>query len=93
MEKNGIVYSSKCTRHINISYFFIADIIKKGELRVKYCPTEDMKADFFTKPLQGKPFIKFRDWIMNIQDDDTVATNYLEDHRSFFKEVHTSKEY
>ena len=52
-----------------------------------------MKADFFTKPLQGKLFRKFRYWLVNIQDGDTLATKYPEDHRSVLKEVQTSKEY
>ena len=52
-----------------------------------------MKADFFTKPLQGKLFRKFRDWLMNLQDDDTLDTKYPEDHMSVLNEVQTSKEY
>ena len=38
---------------------FINNLIKKGELQVKYCPTGDMIADYFFKPLQGKLFINF----------------------------------
>ena len=52
-----------------------------------------MKADYFTKPLQGKIFRKFRDWLMKIQDDDPLKTNYPEDHRSVLKEIYNSKEY
>ena len=43
LENNGRVSSSKRTGHINIHYFFITDIINKIELRVKFCPTEEMK--------------------------------------------------
>ena len=74
LENNGKGSSSKFIRHINIRYLFITDRIKRGELSVKYCPTEEMKADFFTKPLQGKLFRKFRDWFIKIQDDDPIAT-------------------
>jgi hypothetical protein len=66
LEKNGRASSSKRTRHINIRYFFVTDRISKGEVTVQYCPTGDMLADFFTKPLQGTPFRKFRDEIMNV---------------------------
>ena len=93
LEKNGRRSISKRTRHINILYFFITDIINKGELRVQYCPTKEMKAGFFTKPLQGKLFRKFRDWLMNIQDNDPLYTYYPEYHRSVLNEVQTSKEY
>jgi hypothetical protein len=31
---------------------------------VKHCPTKEMLANFFTKPLRGSLFRKFRDVIM-----------------------------
>ena len=70
MEKNGKLSSSKRTKHINIRYFFIQDRIKNGEITVKYCPTDQMLADYFTKPLQGAKFILFRDMILGINDID-----------------------
>jgi hypothetical protein len=68
LEQNGKRSSSKRTRHINIRYFFIADCIQKGQVNVEYCPTEDMVADIFTKPLQGSAFKKFRDAVLNVPD-------------------------
>jgi hypothetical protein len=64
LEKNGKKSSSKRTRALNIRYFFITDQIEKGILEVEYCPTGEMVADFFTKPLQGKLFEKFKTQIM-----------------------------
>eukprot|EP00957_Ditylum_brightwellii_P082864 6299933-Ditylum_brightwellii.AAC.1 len=58
--KNGKWSSGKNTRHINMRYFFIKDKIDSGELEVKHCGAEDMLADYFTKPLQGHLFRKFR---------------------------------
>jgi hypothetical protein len=52
LEKNGKASSGRCTRHLDIRYFFVTDPVKKGDLRIEYCPTGDMVADFFTKPLQ-----------------------------------------
>ena len=63
---NGTASSSKCTRHINVRYFFVANRVKQKELRIEYCLTQEMIADFFTKPLQGAQFLKFRDFIMNL---------------------------
>ena len=74
LEKNGRGSSGKRTRHINIRFFFIADRIKNGELRVEYCPTEDMIADYFTKPLQGSLFKRLRDTILNISDSTVSKT-------------------
>jgi hypothetical protein len=65
LEKNGRASSGKQTRHINICYFFVQDRVEAGEVSIQYCPTGNMIADFFTKPLQGSLFIKFRDQIMN----------------------------
>ena len=64
MEKNGRNSCTGNSRHISIRYFFIKDRVDKGEVKVEYCPTYLMIADFFTKPLQGSMFRLFRDVIM-----------------------------
>ena len=64
LETNGKASSSPRTRAMNIRYFFLTDQIKQGNLEVEYVPTEDMIGDFFTKPLQGKQFAKFKKLIM-----------------------------
>ena len=48
-------------------------------MEIVYCPTEQMLADYFTKPLQGSLFNKFRRVIMGY------------DPISILKEYHTSK--
>jgi hypothetical protein len=68
LESNGKGSSSKRTKHINIKFFFIKDRVDSGEVRLEHCPTEEMVGDFFTKPLQGSLFLKFRNIIMNIKD-------------------------
>ena len=64
LAENGKSSSGKRTRALNIRFFFIHDQINKGNLRVVYCPTTDMHADYFTKPLQGKLFHEHRAFIM-----------------------------
>ena len=68
LEKNGRASSGKRTRHINIRYFFVADRVKSGEVSIDYCPTGSMVGDFFTKPLQGALFYKFRAEVLNLQE-------------------------
>jgi hypothetical protein len=68
LEQNGKASSGKRTRHFNIKYFYITDLIDRGELKVKYCPTDEMIADYMTKPLTGNKFTKFRQEIMNLPD-------------------------
>eukprot|EP00957_Ditylum_brightwellii_P021787 1643793-Ditylum_brightwellii.AAC.3 len=66
-EKNGKKSSSKCTRHIDIHYFFVTNRIQSGDLMIEYCPTGMMLGDFYTKALQGKAFRMFRDQILNLK--------------------------
>jgi len=66
LERNGKASSSKRTKHIAVRYFFITNRIQMGEVRTEWCPTEDMVADFMTKPLQGSTFVRFRDLIMGV---------------------------
>jgi hypothetical protein len=73
LAKNGRASSGRRTRHIDIRYFFVTDRIKRGELRIEYCPTGDMVADFFTKPLQGSLFRKLRGIILNIPNRPSGA--------------------
>jgi hypothetical protein len=68
LETNGRGSSGKRTRHIAVRYFFIADRVKSKEIRIEYCPTGLMIADYFTKPLQGVLFRQLRDMIMGNVD-------------------------
>ena len=59
---------SKHTRHFHIKFFYIADLINRNEIQTKYCPTEDMIADYMTKPLVDVKFEHFRKLIMNLSN-------------------------
>jgi len=39
------------TKHIDLRYHFIRQVVAKGVLCLVYCPTEDMAADMLTKAL------------------------------------------
>jgi hypothetical protein len=65
LEMNGKTSSGKRTRHLDIKYFYITDLIKRKEVAIQYCPTDAMLADYFTKPLTGSKFQKFRNVVMN----------------------------
>ena len=60
LQKNGKASSHQRTRHINIRFFTIKDHLDKKEFDLEYCPTDKMQADFMSKPLQGKPFLRNR---------------------------------
>jgi hypothetical protein len=56
LSKNGKSSSGKGIHHVNIQYFFITNLIARKEVAIEYCPTKQMVADYFTKPLQGELF-------------------------------------
>ena len=66
LEENGRTSTSKRTRHFNIRYFHVTDLILLQEMVIQYCHTDDMIADYHTKPMTGETFTKFRDWILNL---------------------------
>ena len=70
--KNGKRSSSQKTKHMDNRYFGIKDRTKSEGIQVEYCPTENMVADFFTKPLQGGLFKKFRDIILGYKHISTL---------------------
>jgi hypothetical protein len=70
--KNGRRSCGPNSRHIDILYFGIKDKLGIENIDGVYCPTEQMLADFFTKPLQGSLFRKLRAVIMGHKHIDTL---------------------
>ncbi len=51
------------SRHINIGFFWLSDLITRGLIKIIYCPTKTMAADLLTKPVQGSLFTSLRDMV------------------------------
>ena len=75
MEINGRNSYTGNSRHINIRRFFVKYQDDKGEVKIEYCTTNKMLADFFTKTLQGRLFIKLRDATMGHKHITTLLTD------------------
>jgi hypothetical protein len=75
LEENGKASSGKCTRHFNIKYFYITDLIQCNDIQIEYCPTEEMVADYMTKPLVGAKFEGLHKIIMNSHSSQTASTS------------------
>ena len=56
LKNNRRASSSKRTKNLNIRYFFITDRIKKGDLHIEYCPTDNMVADFSPNLFKARNF-------------------------------------
>ena len=66
VKKNRKESSRKRTWHFDIRYFYVTDLISRKEVQVENCSTDDMLADYMTKPTTGSKFNNFRNLIMNI---------------------------
>ena len=78
MERNGRDSCSQKSRPIDIRYFWIKDRLQNAPNKLEYCPTEQMLADFFTKPLQGNLFKKFRHVVMGWDPISLLQKEYRE---------------
>jgi hypothetical protein len=77
LEANGKSSSGKRTRHFDIKYFYITDLIKRDLVQIEYCPTDEMIADYMTKPLVGGKFQALRNLIMNFLNRKASITQSI----------------
>ena len=73
----------KTDQAYRVTIFFIHDQIKQDKVLIEHCPTLKMRADLFTKPLQGMLFYRLRDLIMNIAPESP----YHSSHRSVLQDM------
>lgn len=55
-------------------YFFIKDRLETEGIEVRYCPTEIMIADVFTKLLHGSTFKTFRDVVLGYKHISSLTS-------------------
>ena len=77
LEKNGRASCGQKSRHIDIRYFFMQDRFEFESISAVYCPTDEMLANFFMKPLQGSLFWKFRAVLLCHCHVDTLTKSPL----------------
>ncbi|GKG11091.1 hypothetical protein Tco_0342491 [Tanacetum coccineum] len=56
ISNNPVLHSR--TKHIDIKYHFIRDLVLKGDIELHFIPTQYQLADIFTKPLDEAPTFK-----------------------------------
>ena len=48
------------TKHIDVKYHYTRDCIDESLIKIIYCPTDKMIADFLTKPINPTKFMWYR---------------------------------
>ena len=75
--KNGTDSCTWNSKHIAIKFFWVTDRIKNGNIEVQHCPTKQMIADYFSKPVQGALFHLFRGVIMGWAHISSIFEGYV----------------
>jgi hypothetical protein len=57
------------SKHIEIRYHYIRDMVQKGAVKLQYVATDEKIADVLTKPLSRVKFEYFRDKLGVVQKD------------------------
>jgi hypothetical protein len=57
------------SKHIEIRYHYIRDMVQRGALKLQYIITDEQVADVLTKPLSHIKFEYFRDNLGIVQKD------------------------
>ena len=57
------------TKHTEIWYFYIRDMVQKGAIKLQYVSTNEQVADVLTKPLSRVKFEHFRDKLGVVRND------------------------
>ena len=84
MEINGPNSCNGNSRNIGIRFYFVRDRVDQENLKIIYCPTEDMIANFVTNPLQGSIFEKFKDMEMG-HTKLSIPAGITQDEGAFLK--------
>ena len=66
--KENLVFNEK-SKHIEIWYFYIRDMVQKGSIKLQYVGTDEQVVDILTKPLSRMKFEYFCDKLGVVRKD------------------------
>jgi hypothetical protein len=59
------------SRHIDIKYHYVRDLVERGKVEIKFIPTTKMVVDGFTKPLDRTKFNMFQDQLGMVEKPES----------------------
>ena len=68
----------KRSKHVEIKYHFIRELVTQGVIKIAYCPTENMEAHIMTKAFNKKRFEKLRT-LLGVTEIQLPRKGLLED--------------
>jgi len=74
------------TKHIDVRFHYIREMIEQGQIKMEYKRTEDMIADILTKASEKSVFDKLRPALLGLSPDEFKVSLLV------FRDVFTSKE-
>ena len=66
-------FSTSATRHMKLRFHYIREKLQDGTIQVRYLETGKMVADMMTKALGRVLFERFRNMLLDGQDEDGIA--------------------
>ena len=58
LAKNPVFHGR--SKHIELHYHYVRDLVKKNEIELQFCKSEEQVAYIFTKPLKAELFKNFK---------------------------------
>ena len=74
MSKN-LPGAKKKSRHFRLRLNDVREMVADRKMDLRFVRTHANAADFYTKPVEPKLFLKFRDWIMGQQRMPIIGTS------------------
>jgi hypothetical protein len=71
LSKNQVF--NKKSKHIDIRYHFIRELVNEDVITVKFCKSTDQQADIFTKPLGTETFVSLKSKLSVVRLNDCRA--------------------
>jgi hypothetical protein len=64
---NGGIETMQKTKYMRVRIAHVKESIEDANVKIRYCPTDEMIVDILTKPISGRQFKKLRDKMLGLE--------------------------